>query len=57
MNKKEIRIRRTKKLRASIKKKETLRLCVSRSLKNITVQLIDSNNGEVIASASTKQKE
>ena len=57
MNKKETRIRRTKKLRASLKKKESLRLCVSRSLKNISVQLIDSNNGAVLASASTNQKE
>ena len=57
MNNKEKRIRRTKKLRASLKKKESLRLCVSRSLKNISVQLIDSNNGAVIASASTNQKE
>ena len=57
MNKKETRIRRTKKLRASLKKKESLRLCVSRSLKNISVQLIDSNNGVVLASASTNQKE
>ena len=57
MNNKETRIRRTKKLRASLKKKESLRLCVSRSLKNISVQLIDSNNGAVIASASTNQKE
>ena len=56
MNKKETRIRRTKKLRASLKKKESLRLCVSRSLKNISVQLIDSNNGAVLASASTIRK-
>lgn len=57
MNNKETRIRRTKKLRASLKKKESLRLCVSRSIKNISVQLIDSNNGVVLASASTNQKE
>ena len=49
MNKKETRIRRTKKLRASLKRKESLRLCVSRTLKNISVQLIDSNNGAVLA--------
>ena len=32
-------------------------MCVSRSLKNITAQLIDSSNGKVLVTISTQQKE
>ena len=33
-----------------------MRISISRSLKNITAQLIDSSNGKVLATASTQQK-
>ena len=49
-------IRRSKKLRATLQKVELMRISISRSLKNITAQLIDSSNGKVLATASTQQK-
>ena len=33
-----------------------MRISISRSLKNITAQLIDSSNGKVLATVSTQQK-
>ena len=56
MSKATARIRRSKKLRATLQKVELMRISISRSLKNITAQLIDSSNGKVLATASTQQK-
>ena len=56
MGKATARIRRSKKLRATLQKVERMRVSISRSLKNITAQLIDSSNGKVLATASTQQK-
>ena len=49
MSKATARIRRSKKLRATLQKVELMRISISRSLKNITAQLIDSSNGKVLA--------
>ena len=57
MSKELARVRRSKKLRAKLQKVQLMRVCVSRSLKNITAQLIDSSNGKVLATISTQQKE
>ena len=56
MSKIAARTRRSKKLRATLQKVELMRISISRSLKNITAQLIDSSNGKVLATASTQQK-
>ena len=56
MSKESARIRRSKKLRAKLQKVELMRIAISRSLKNITAQLIDSSNGKVLATVSTQQK-
>ena len=56
MSKESARIRRSKKLRAKLQKVELMRITISRSLKNITAQLIDSSNGKVLATVSTQQK-
>ena len=56
MSKESARIRRSKKLRAKLQKVELMRISISRSLKNITAQLIDSSNGKVLATVSTQQK-
>ena len=57
MSKELARVRRSKKLRAKLQKVQLMRVSVSRSLKNITAQLIDSSNGKVLATVSTQQKE
>jgi len=57
MGKEAARIRRSKKLRANLYKNGIMRISVSRSLKNITAQLIDSSNGIVLVTISTQQKE
>ncbi len=56
MSKEIARIRRSKKLRANLQKNGTMRIAVSKSLRNITAQLIDSSNGLVLATISTQQK-
>ena len=56
MSKESARIRRSKKLRAKLQKEELMRVSISRSLKNITAQLIDSSSGKVLATVSTQQK-
>ena len=56
MSKAVSRIRRSKKLRATLQKTGGMRIAISRSLKNITAQLIDSSNGSVLATISTQQK-
>ena len=55
MSKTVSRIRRSKKLRATLQKTGGMRIAISRSLKNITAQLIDSSNGSVLATISTQQ--
>ena len=56
MSKAVSRIRRSKKLRATLQKTGGMRIAISRSLKNITAQLIDSSNGSALATISTQQK-
>ena len=56
MSKDSARIRRAKKLRANLHKNGSMRICISKSLKNITAQLIDSSNGMVLVTISTQQK-
>tara|TARA_B100000287_G_C20589220_1_gene763526 strand:- start:948 stop:1295 length:348 start_codon:yes stop_codon:yes gene_type:complete len=56
MSKEVARIRRSKKLRANLQKNGVIRVSISKSLKNITAQLIDSANGMVLATISTQQK-
>ena len=48
MSKETARIRRSKKLRANLHKNGIMRICISKSLKNISAQLIDSSNGNVL---------
>ena len=57
MSKELARVRRSRKLRAKLQKVQLMRVSVSRSLKNITAQLIDSSNGKVLATVSTQQKD
>ena len=57
MTKEKERARRSRKQRALLQKRGLLRLCVFRSSNNITAQLIDSSNGNVLASVSSLQKE
>tara|TARA_A100001037_G_C15036273_1_gene583359 strand:- start:729 stop:1076 length:348 start_codon:yes stop_codon:yes gene_type:complete len=56
MSKEAARIRRSKKLRANLHKNGIMRISISKSLKNITAQLIDSSNGAVLTTISTQQK-
>ena len=49
------RIRRSRKQRALLQKAGIVRLAVFRSSNNISAQLIDSSNGNVLASASSLQ--
>ena len=57
-NKNKARIRRHKSIRKAIAGTSTRpRLCVSKSNKNISAQLIDDTKGITIASASTLEKE
>jgi large subunit ribosomal protein L18 len=51
------RIRRSRKQRALLQKAGIVRLAVFRSSNNISAQLIDSSNGNVLASASSLQKD
>ena len=57
MSKELARVRRSRKLRAKLQKVQLMRVSVSRSLKNITAQLIDSSNGKVLATVSTQQND
>ncbi|CAM4432739.1 MAG: 50S ribosomal protein L18 [Legionellaceae bacterium] len=51
------RIKRGKKTRYNIKRLNGVRLCIHRSSKHIYAQVIAANGSEVIASASTLDKE
>lgn len=57
MNKKSTRLRRAKKTRARISDRSVPRLSVFRTPRHIYAQVIDATGGNVIASASTVQKE
>ena len=57
MNKKESRIRRARKTRSRIKTLEATRLCVFRSPRHIYAQIISASGGDVLASASTTEKD
>jgi large subunit ribosomal protein L18 len=57
MNKKSARLRRAKRGRAKIMELEAVRLCVHRTSSHIYAQVISSDGGQVIASASTLDKQ
>ena len=57
MDKKNSRLRRSRKTRASIKRKGAVRLCVNRTPRHIYAQVISSDGGTVVASASTVEKD
>lgn len=57
MNKKESRMRRARKTRSRIKTLEATRLCVYRSPRHIYAQVISAAGGNVLASASTTEKD
>ena len=55
--KKEARIRRATKTRASIRKRKLARLSVFRSPRHIYAQVIDGNGEKTLAAASTNEKQ
>jgi len=57
MDKKIRRLRRARKTRAKIAELGAIRLCVHRSNTHIYAQLIDATGGNVLASASSLEKE
>ena len=57
MNKKESRMRRARKTQSRIKTLEATRLCVYRSPRHIYAQVISAAGGNVLASASTTEKD
>ncbi len=57
MNKKDARIRRGKKARFKMRELGVTRLCIHRTSKHIYAQVISPKDGNVIASASTLDKE
>ena len=57
MDKKQLRIRRTRRTRAKIRELELPRLCVHRTPYHIYAQIIVSGGAETKASASTVEKE
>ena len=57
MNKKESRMRRARKTRSRIKSLGANRLCIFRSPRHIYAQVISASGGEVLASASTTEKD
>ena len=54
--KKQSRLRRSKKSRAKIGELRVTRLCVNRTPRHIYAQIIDSEGGKVLATASTLDK-
>ena len=56
MSKEIARKRRSKKLRANLQRSGKMRISISKSLKNITAQLIVSSTGVVVLTISTQQK-
>ena len=57
MNKKIARLRRARRTRMKIRELDTPRLCVYRSLKHMYAQLTTANGSQVLAWASTLDKE
>ncbi len=57
MDKKQSRLRRARRVRAKIKELVVHRLCVHRTPRHIYAQLIAPSGSEVVASASTLDKE
>jgi len=57
VDKKTTRIRRARRTRAKIKELEVYRLCVHRTPRHIYAQVIKPNGAEVVASASTLDKD
>ncbi|MCG8325556.1 MAG: 50S ribosomal protein L18 [Thiotrichales bacterium] len=57
MNKKQARLRRAKKTRARIKRQSANRLCVFRTPRHVYAQIITPDSANVLASASTVEKE
>lgn len=57
MNKKDSRMRRARKTRSRIKTLEANRLCIFRSPRHIYAQVISSAGDQVLASASTIEKD
>lgn len=57
MDKKRARIRRATRTRAKIRELGIQRLCVHRTPQHIYAQVIASNGGQVLASASTLEKD
>lgn len=57
MNKKTARLRRARKTRMKISDLKVVRLCVLRTNNHIYAQIIDPSGSEVLASASTLDKE
>jgi large subunit ribosomal protein L18 len=57
MDKKSARLRRARRTRSMIKKLGALRLCVHKTPQHIYAQIIAPNGSEVLASASTLDKE
>ena len=57
MDKKAERLRRARKTRARIRQVGDFRLCVYRTPRHIYAQVIAPNGGEVVAAASTVEKE
>lgn len=55
-DKKQARLRRSRKTRAKIKSLGKLRLCVHRTPRHIYAQIIDDNSGTVKVSASSLEK-
>lgn len=55
--KKQSRLRRSRKARAKISELRVTRLCVNRTPRHIYAQIIDSEGGKVLATASTLDKE
>lgn len=57
INKKQSRIRRARKTRAKIREKGVLRLSVHRTPKHIYAQIISENGANILATASSCEKE
>lgn len=56
LDKKENRLRRSRRTRAKIRELEVNRLCIHRTPRHIYAQVIAPNGGSVLAAASTVQK-
>ncbi len=56
-DKKQSRLRRARRVRAKIRELGSTRLCVNRTPRHIYAQVIAANGGQVVASASTLDKD